>query len=126
VEDNLANQNVALLFLERLNCGVDLANNGIEAVEMCRRERYGLILMDCQMPEMDGYSATEEIRKHDGPNQHAPIVALTANALVEDRQRCFAAGMSDYLAKPIRMKQLGDVVHKWTEASVPQSSSIDS
>jgi signal transduction histidine kinase/CheY-like chemotaxis protein/PAS domain-containing protein len=126
VEDNLANQNVALLFLERLNCGVDLANNGIEAVEMCRRERYELILMDCQMPEMDGYSATEEIRKHDGPNQHAPIVALTANVLVEDRQRCFAAGMSDYLAKPIRMKQLGDVVHKWTEASVPQSSSVDS
>jgi PAS domain S-box-containing protein len=111
-EDHQPNQVVVKLMLRNLKCRIDVAVNGLEAVKACAQRNYDLILMDCQMPEMDGFSAALEIRRH-GPNQQTPIIALTANVLEEDRERCFAAGMNDYLSKPIRKDQLIDAVQKW-------------
>jgi signal transduction histidine kinase/CheY-like chemotaxis protein len=112
VEDNRVNQKVALGMLERLGCQVTTADNGREAVALFEPGRYDLILMDCQMPEMDGYAATAAIRgRQDG--KHIPIVALTAHAMEGDREKCLAAGMSDYLAKPIRPKSMHEVLGRW-------------
>jgi CheY-like chemotaxis protein len=111
-EDHQPNQVVVKLMLRNLNCQIDVAVNGLEAAEACAARTYDLILMDCQMPEMDGFHAAMEIRSR-GLNQETPIIALTANVLEEDRERCFAAGMNDYLAKPIRKNQLIEVVQKW-------------
>ena len=108
-EDNAVNQRVARLMLERLGCRVDVAANGREAVEMVSQRNYDLILMDCQMPEMDGYEATVAIRSHER-GRRIPIVALTANALDRDRERCAAAGMNDFLSKPIRSDELRAVL----------------
>jgi PAS domain S-box-containing protein len=119
VEDNQVNQKLASHFLQKLSCRADLASNGFEAVEMCRRKRYDVILMDCQMPEMDGYAATGQIRCSLGPNRNTPIVALTANALTEDRERCLAAGMNDYIAKPIRRDQLAETLRRWVVIDLP-------
>ena len=119
VEDNSINQRLALLFLQKLSCRADLAANGFEAVEMSQHQRYDVILMDCQMPEMDGYAATGQIRRSAGPNRNTPIVALTANALTEDRERCLAAGMNDYLAKPIRRDQLAEILRRWAAIELP-------
>jgi PAS domain S-box-containing protein len=119
VEDNPANQQLALLILSRFGCEAKLAQNGREAIEAWQRSRYDLILMDCQMPEMDGFTATREIRKREGEGgEHIPIVALTANALEEERQKCFEAGMDDHLSKPFRKKDLGTMLEKWSSASV--------
>ena len=119
VEDNPVNQRLASHFLEKLSCSADLASNGFEAIEMCRRKRYDVILMDCQMPEMDGYAATGQIRCSLGPNRNTPIIALTANALTEDRERCLAAGMNDYIAKPIRRDQLAETLRRWAVIELP-------
>jgi PAS domain S-box-containing protein len=119
VEDNSVNQKLASHFLEKLSCSADLAANGFEAIEMCRRKRYDVILMDCQMPEMDGYAATGQIRCSLGPNRNTPIIALTANALTEDRERCLAAGMNDYIAKPIRRDQLAEMLRRWAVIELP-------
>jgi PAS domain S-box-containing protein len=114
VEDNTANQKVAKLLLSKLNCTTEVAKNGIEAVAAGRTRRYDLILMDCQMPEMDGYAAARQIRNEDGPNRQTPIVALTANVMVEDRTRCYEAGMNDFLGKPLRRNELIEVLRKWS------------
>jgi PAS domain S-box-containing protein len=111
-EDHQPNQVVVKLMLRSLNCRIDIAANGLEAAKACQQQDYDLILMDCQMPEMDGFSAAMEIRRH-GPNQMTPIIALTANVLEEDRGRCFAAGMNDHLAKPIRKNQLIEAIQRW-------------
>src|SRR6185437_16184530 len=121
VEDNPVNQRLASHFLEKLSCSADLASNGFEAIEMCRRKRYDVILMDCQMPEMDGYAATGQIRCSLGPNRNTPIIALTASALTEDRERCLAAGMNDYIAKPIRRDQLAETLRRWAVIELPAS-----
>jgi CheY-like chemotaxis protein len=92
VEDNLINQRVAQVMLERLGYAVQLASNGLEAIEAVRQDRYDIILMDCQMPEMDGFAATQEIRRVQH-GDHTPVIALTANAFQEERDRCLAAGM---------------------------------
>lgn len=113
VEDNVANQNVALLFLKRFGCDTDLAQNGIEAVAAFDQKNYDLILMDCQMPGMDGFAATREIRRRESAGQRTPIVALTANALDEERDKCFDAGMDDHLAKPFRKSDLKNLLDKW-------------
>jgi PAS domain S-box-containing protein len=108
-EDNVVNQKVAARMLEKLGARVDVANNGLEAVRMCLQFRYDLILMDCQMPEMDGYAATREIRRLQALSSTPagiPIIALTANTLEGDRERCLDAGMSDFLGKPIRQQEL--------------------
>jgi CheY-like chemotaxis protein/nitrogen-specific signal transduction histidine kinase/HPt (histidine-containing phosphotransfer) domain-containing protein len=101
VEDNLVNQKVAIKLLEKLGCRIDVAFNGIEALEAVRRTVYAVIFMDCQMPEMDGFEATSEIRMLEEPRGTIPIIAMTANAMEGDRERCLNAGMDDYVAKPI-------------------------
>ncbi len=108
VEDNAVNQAVAMGMLDQLGCAVTLANNGQEAVDLFRDQQFHLVLMDCQMPVMDGFTATGEIRQIESASQlyPTPIVALTANALQGDRQRCLDAGMSDYLSKPFTLEGL--------------------
>jgi two-component system sensor histidine kinase/response regulator len=112
-EDNVVNQKVAARMLERLGLRVDVAANGREAVEMCEMLPYDLVLMDCQMPEMDGYEATREIRRR-ASGRPLSIVAMTADAMVGTRERCIEAGMNDHIAKPIKMEDLFDVLQKWT------------
>ncbi len=111
-EDNPVNQAVAVAMLETLDCHVDVVNNGKEAVEAIKRAHYDLVLMDCQMPVMDGFAATAAIRSLEGPARHIPIVALTAHAIEGDRERCLAAGMDDYLAKPYELAQLRIVLQR--------------
>jgi CheY-like chemotaxis protein len=122
-EDHQPNQAVVKLMLRSLNCRIDVAVNGLEATKACAQQFYDLILMDCQMPEMDGFSAAMEIRRR-GVNQETPIIALTANALEEDRGRCFAAGMNDYLAKPVRKNQLLEVIQKWRPRAASAAASL--
>ncbi|HPV83782.1 MAG TPA: response regulator, partial [Nitrospira sp.] len=113
VEDNPVNQKVACKMLEKLGYRVDVASNGQEAVAAHERMRYPLIFMDCQMPEVDGFEATALIRKMEGKSAHTPIVAMTANAMQGDRERCLEAGMDDYVAKPVRPKDLQTVLDTW-------------
>ncbi|MCA9476464.1 MAG: response regulator, partial [Nitrospira sp.] len=126
VEDNVVNQRVATRMLTKLHLQVDIANNGQEALDALRQRPYDLIFMDCQMPEMDGFEATQKIRQAereretllnagggekepqpslfsltDSHRSHVPIIALTANALPSDRSRCLEAGMDDFLSKPV-------------------------
>ena len=112
-EDNPVNQKVACKMLEKLGYRVDVASNGQEAVAAHERAPYPLIFMDCQMPEVDGFEATALIRKMEGESAHTPIVAMTANAMQGDRERCLAAGMDDYVAKPVRPKELQTVLETW-------------
>ena len=119
-EDNPVNRKVALLLLEKLGCRVDAVGNGTDAVEAAQRVPFDLILMDCQMPELDGYGATARIRALEGAHRHVPIVAMTANALAGDRERCLAAGMDDYIAKPVREVDLAALLSRWLKA--PASS----
>lgn len=112
-EDNPVNQKVACKMLEKLGYRVDVASNGQEAVAAHERMRYPLIFMDCQMPEIDGFEATALIRKMEGKSAHTPIVAMTANAMQGDRERCLEAGMDDYVAKPVRPKDLQTVLDTW-------------
>ncbi|AVH39788.1 hybrid sensor histidine kinase/response regulator [Pseudomonas monteilii] len=112
VEDNPVNQLVAQGMLAKLGCQVQLATQGAEALEMLEQDEFDLVLMDCNMPVMDGYEASRRIRQS-GRWPHLPIVALTANAMPEERERCRAAGMSDYLAKPFRREELLALVDHW-------------
>jgi PAS domain S-box-containing protein len=112
-EDNPVNQKVASLLLARLNYAVKVVANGREAVEALRAENYDIVLMDCQMPEMDGFEATQAIRALYSPNPGPPIIALTANAMDGERDKCLAAGMDDYLAKPIQPDLLKVKLAHW-------------
>jgi len=109
-EDNVVNQKLALRLLQQMGYRVDLASNGIEAIESVERQPYDVVLMDVQMPEMDGLEATRRITAR-WPNGERPrIVAMTANAMQRDREECLAAGMDDYLTKPIRVERLVDAL----------------
>ena len=113
VEDNAVNQKVAVTQLAKFGIQADVAANGREGVEMLRRMSYDLVFMDCQMPEMNGYDATSQIRRLDGPNRSVPVVAMTAEALNGCRDRCLAAGMNDYITKPVSMEELIRMLKAW-------------
>jgi len=120
VEDNLVNQHVAVAVLRKLGLKADLAANGREAVEAVQGKDYDLVLMDCQMPEMDGFQATREIRENEGEAHHVPILAMTANAMQGDRERCLECGMDDYLPKPVTIDSLKNALRRWLPVgSVP-------
>jgi CheY-like chemotaxis protein/HPt (histidine-containing phosphotransfer) domain-containing protein len=115
-EDNPVNQEVALAMLEQLGIAVTVVRDGSAALAAVQRQRFDLVLMDCQMPEMDGYAATAAIRDEEsgvGGSRRLPIVALTANALDGERDRCLAAGMDDYLSKPFNLEQLAATLERW-------------
>jgi len=116
VEDNPVNREVATSMLNAMQCRVDEVSNGKEAVEIVRRQHFDLVLMDCEMPVMDGYAATKAIREWESDipdHEHLPVVALTAHALPEDRNRCLQAGMDDYMSKPFSMDELRAVIAQW-------------
>jgi two-component system sensor histidine kinase/response regulator len=113
-EDNVVNQRLVRRLLEKLNCRVDIACDGREAVRMAGEQRYALIFMDCSMPQMDGYQVTAELRRLQAASgQRVPIVAFTANALADDRARCLQAGMDDFLTKPVRSEELHAMLERW-------------
>jgi CheY-like chemotaxis protein/HPt (histidine-containing phosphotransfer) domain-containing protein len=114
-EDNPVNQEVAMAMLKRLGYRADLVCNGLEAIQALSSTDYDLVLMDCLMPEMDGYEATRSIRKGclGTRNPRIPIIAVTADAMAGDRDKCLQAGMSDYISKPVELKKLSDVLEKW-------------
>ena len=122
-EDNDINQLVAVETLAELGYRADIAHNGLEALQLADTKPYLAILMDCQMPEMDGYTAAAELRRREDTNHHIPIIAMTAGAFAEDRQRCIQAGMDDYLAKPIDPEELRTALDRWT--STPSTTNGD-
>ncbi|TME02683.1 MAG: response regulator [Chloroflexi bacterium] len=116
VEDNIANIKVAVRMIERLGYRADMAGNGLEAVSALGKLDYDAVLMDCQMPDMDGYEATRQIRRREQGNKerrHTPIIAMTASAMSGDRERCLAAGMDDYISKPIKLHVVAAVLERW-------------
>jgi two-component system sensor histidine kinase/response regulator len=113
VEDNVLNQVVAVGILNRLGYDADVVDNGRDAVAAATRGAYGVVLMDCRLPGVDGYQATAEIRRREAAGRRVPIVAMTASASQEDRDRCLAAGMDDHLAKPVLVGDLVAVLDRW-------------
>lgn len=124
-EDNPVNQELTLSLLELAGCTVTLTSNGQEALDACKLDNFDVVLMDCQMPGMDGYEATEAIRRFEAGQGKArvPIIALTANAVDGDREKCIAAGMDDYLSKPFTRQQLGEMLTKWSSQGTGATSS---
>ena len=114
VEDNITNQKLALLQLKKLGLIIKLASNGQEAVDIVFKNNFSLILMDCQMPILDGFEATKKIREIEKANGgHVPIIAMTANAMQSDKEKCLEAGMDDYISKPVKVAQLHEKAKKW-------------
>jgi CheY-like chemotaxis protein len=112
VEDNPVNQQVACGWLRKLGYRADVAANGFEALEALERIPYAAVLMDCQMPEMDGFQATAELRRREGATR-TPVIAMTANVMQGDRERCLEAGMDDYVPKPVRLEDLDAALRRW-------------
>jgi CheY-like chemotaxis protein len=115
VEDYLVNQELTKELLEMMSCTVDVADSGKEALNLVGKNKYDLIFMDIQMPKMDGYETTRQIRRIEGDKRHTPIVALTANALQGDREKCLSAGMDDYISKPFRGSDLEAIIMRWVQ-----------
>ncbi len=99
--------------LSTLGCRVDVVANGVEAAAAAENGNYDIVFMDCQMPELDGYGATRQIRSSEAGRKRVPVVAMTANAMQGDREKCIAAGMDDYVSKPVKRDELEVVVSKW-------------
>ena len=112
-EDNEINQRITLRLLQKLGYAADAVVNGKDAVDALEKRNYDLVLMDCQMPSMDGFEATAIVRSREGKSRHTPICALTANAMEGDRERCLAAGMDDYISKPVALDKLQRAVNRW-------------
>ncbi len=125
-EDNAVNQQVALAILDSLGFSADVASDGQAAVEMLRAGSYTVVLMDCQMPRLDGFAATREIRAGGGEAADTPIIALTASALASDREKCLAAGMDDFVSKPLRRETLIAALNRWVGvmAAVPAVAAV--
>ncbi len=126
VEDNKMNQLVGSKALEKLGFQFEIANHGGEAVRAVQARRYAAVLMDCQMPEMDGYEATANIRRIEGATRHTPIIAMTAAAMEGDRETCLAAGMDDYITKPVRLEAMAAVLQRWTAPSERRRTAVRS
>jgi CheY-like chemotaxis protein len=124
VEDNTVNRKLGTALLGKLGRRVDVAANGRQALEVAARFPYDMILTDCQMPVMDGFEATGEIRGCEGTARHTPIVALTAAVMAEDRRRCARAGMDDYVAKPVTLAALGAALNRWLGEPGAQKSGL--
>jgi CheY-like chemotaxis protein len=123
-EDNATNQRLALAQLKRLGIVADIANNGREAVEAVQCNNYELVLMDCQMPEMDGFQATRAIRRvQQRSGKHVVIVAMTANAMEGNRETCIAMGMDDYISKPVQFDQLQELLVRWLPGTAETTAS---
>jgi len=116
-EDNATNRTLAARLIEKLGYEVVVAKDGMEAVALGANGGYGAILMDCQMPAMDGYEATREIRKREAAGVRTPIIAITADVSVENRARCEGAGMNDFVAKPVGLETLASVLGRWVRAN---------
>jgi CheY-like chemotaxis protein len=113
VEDSPVNRLVAVRVLERAGFRAHVVNDGREALQALSTQRYDAVLMDCQMPDIDGYEATRELRRREGTGRHTPVIAMTAHAMTGDRERCIAAGMDDYITKPVRSQTLTDMLERW-------------
>jgi CheY-like chemotaxis protein len=124
VEDNFVNQRVAVYMLTKLGYRVDVAPHGREAIDMLGKFNYALVLMDCQMPEMDGFEATRNIRDRNSTvrDHDIPVIAMTANAFPEDRARALACGMNDFLAKPVDRSALAAMLTKWLRQPATRES----
>jgi CheY-like chemotaxis protein len=116
-EDNVINQMVAIAILPKAGYEVDSVRNGAQAVQAAAEQRYDAILMDCQMPQMNGYQATAAIRLQEGVGRHTPIIALTAGAREQDRDHCLEVGMDEYLAKPLHKGPLLTMVRQWVRTT---------
>jgi CheY-like chemotaxis protein len=112
-EDNLVNQKVAAMMLKKLGYIADIANNGLEVLQMVEKRAYDLIFMDIQMPKMDGVTATKIIRQSNQPQPR--IIAVTANTLESDRRKCFDAGMNDFVAKPLLIQELNRIISEYSQ-----------
>ncbi len=112
-EDSPVNQIVAVRALERCGCRAQVAADGREALRALATRRYDAVLMDCQMPEMDGYAATAELRRLEQGARHTPVIAMTAYAMKGDLEKCLEAGMDDYISKPMRYQALVDTLRRW-------------
>jgi CheY-like chemotaxis protein len=123
VEDTPINQQVARGMLARLGYSAELASNGFEALDALSRGPYAAILMDCHMPQMDGFESSREIRRREGASRHTPIIAMTASVMRGERERCLAAGMDDYVAKPVRLQELRARLQRWSGADGPDATS---
>ena len=121
-EDSPVNQIVAARTLERCGCRAAVASDGLQALEMLAERPYDAVLMDCQMPGMDGYEATQALRASEPPGRRIPVIAMTAHAMAGDRERCLAAGMDDYITKPMHREQLADALRRWIPATPEQTA----
>jgi two-component system, sensor histidine kinase and response regulator len=124
-EDNVVNQEVALGNLRKLGYSADVVANGLEVLDALERKRYDIILMDCQMPELDGYKTTKEIRRREQKDHRTWIIAMTANVMVGDREKCIAAGMDDYVSKPSRRMELRAALNRVATTTVRQLDDDD-
>ena len=125
-EDNPINQKLAVHLLRQLGCEVDLATNGIETLQHWSERPYDVIFMDCQMPHLDGYETTARIRAAGQRGRDIPIIAITANSMVGDRERCVAAGMTDYVSKPLHLSDLKRVLEAARRQNPDRSTSRSS